>query len=431
MTEYITNSYTRAVTRNYSDGSKKYCYRAVGGDIEYRAGLSDWQWIDGPAHGSQIKQVAADNNRLFVLTSDNRLYWRCVIEDSASWVIFVLKVLELAGHASWIDELVFLGFGGNFTLDGQRYPSLSSFADAYRAWTLASHDTRWNRLDRGIAGDDIVDIAVGNWNNVVVTYYALMKSGQILYLDEEPIMKGWAEVKGEHKPALSQNSRICASHSVLAVIKGSEIHWIRIDAHNPDHWPFGPFDFNWTDVWYDLPFHRRENHPGWHSVQAPASGIDEFFIDVGCGAPWPVPGPHPNPVALTFHALVEDVSEEIDAYRETHSEVGFLGNIDPNVSRSGYPFCCVIRQSSDGRYKHMLVPKSVEDEIRSSVWEDVEMNPCLGFVGNVHTKELHRPLCSRGGRMNSSHRRMYDTLEDALQDGYDGCYYCLRQHDTR
>jgi hypothetical protein len=346
-------------------------------------------------------------------------------------VIFILTVLEIAGHASGADELVFLLFGDNFTLDGERYPSLSSFASAYRTWTLASHDTRWNRLDRGIAGTDIVNIAVGNWNNVVVTYYALMKSGELLYLDEEPIMKEWAKVKGDNIPTLDGNSKICASHSVVAAAKGSEIHWIRIDAHNPDHWPFGPFNFNWTEVWYDLPFHKRENHPGWHSIRTPGSGIDEFFIDVGCGAPWPIPDPHPNPVALTFHALVKEFSEAIDEYRETHSEVGFLGNIDPNVPRYNYPFCCVIKQRTNGRYKHILIPKSAEEEIRSSTWEEVEINPCLGFVGNVNTKELHGPLCSRGRGMNEEHRRMYDSIEDALEDGYDGCYYCLPEHNTK
>ncbi|MEW5949740.1 MAG: hypothetical protein AB1711_10080 [Thermodesulfobacteriota bacterium] len=425
----IANSFTQAVTQNHFDEGKKYYYRINADNLQCKIGSGEWEWVPGPYYRCRIKNVAADNNRVFILTAQNELYWRCLKEDSASWVIFLLTVLEILG-AGIGDEFAWLLIGDNFKIEGERYPDLSTFANAYRTWVLETHDTRWNRLDRGINGDDIIDIAVGHWNNTVVTYYALMKSGRVMYLDEEPLMQEWAEVRGSNRPSFNQNSRICASHSVVAATKGEKIYWIRIDAHNPDHWPFGPFNFNWTEVWHDLPFHERENHPGWHSVEAPTSGIDEFFIDVGCGAPWPVPKPNPNPLSLTIHGLVAGISEEIDEIRGTHSEVGFLGDMRPSLPRYNYPFCCVIKQSSDGKYKHLLVPRSAEREIEFAQWEDVDLNLCIGYVANTNTKELHLSLCRWGKKIHLSNRTMYDTIEDALADGYNGCYYCLREYHT-
>ncbi len=214
--------------------------------------------------------MAADNNRLFVQTTDNKLYWRCLKKDSANWVIFLYDVLKLPG-LGLADDLVWPLIPDQFRIiEGEEYSDLDSWADAYRSWVINSHDGRWNELERGINGDDIVDIAVGNWNNTVVTYYALMRSGRIMYLDEEPIMRNWMEVPGENRPSLNETSRICASHSVIAATKGREIHWIRFDAHQPDFFPFGPLSINWTEVWYDIPasFYERANHPGWHSVEA-------------------------------------------------------------------------------------------------------------------------------------------------------------------
>lgn len=434
MSEIITNSYTHAVAQNHFDNGKKYYYRIVDGQIQYKIDQSDWYLMNGPSQGGHIKRIAADNNRLFVMTSDNKLYWRCMVEDWASWVVFVLVALEIAAqNGGVIDDILWLFVGGDYTIEGESYLDFASYFHAYRMRTITSHDRRWNLLDRGIASDEVIDIAVGNWNNSVATYYVLLNSGKILYIDEEPIIKEWFEVKGDNKPTLDENSRICASHSVVAVTAGRKIHWIRIDAHNPDTCPFFA-EINYTEVWHDIPNHKKVNHPGWHSIESPASQIDEFFIDVGCGAPWPIPGTDKsNPLTSLFYNIVKAFSEEIDEYRETHTECGIFGYIDPNDSRYNYPLCCVIKNGHDGTYKHALVPRprSKAGLVSPPIWEDVEINPCLSFVGNVNTKEVHTLLCSRGNTMLRSHRRLYGTLEEAFADGYDGCFYCLRQYSER
>lgn len=432
MNEIISDSYFQAVAQNHFYYGNKYYYQIVEGKIQYKTSSSDWQSIANPRAGIEVKRIAADNNRLFVLTSDNKLYWRCMVEDAASWVIFMFILCEVAGQGV-LDNLVWLLIGDDFTIDGVRYPDFASYAKAYRELTLISHDTRWNLLDKGVPGDDIVDIAVGNWNNSVVTYYVLLKSGKIHYTDEEPIISGWFEVKGKNRPILDENSMICASHSVIAATKGNKIHWIRIDAHNPDTSPFFS-DINFSEVWFDLPGYKQANHPGWHSIDSPASEIAEFFIDVGCGVPWPIPGiDRSNPFTSTLYRFIKIFSEAIDEYRNTHTECGAFGYIDPSESRYNYPMCCVIKQRNNKKYNHIFIPapRSVTENFQSAVWESVEVNPCLGYVGNIKTKELHTPLCRRGSKMYQQNRKLYDTLENAFAGGYDGCFYCLREYSER
>lgn len=427
MTDFITNSTSHATAQNYFHEGKIYSYRIAAGEIECQVDNGDYIMIPRPSRQS-IKKIAADNNRLFVLTNDNKLYWRCMLKDAASWVIFLYTVIEFSGDGMW-DNILFLLIGDNFTIDGERYPDFKAYARAYRTKAVLSHDKRWNLLNKeGIVSDDIVDIAVGNWNQSVVTYYVLSKSGEVFYTDEEPVIRTWHKIEGDNKPDdLDENSRICASHSVVAATAGNKIHWIRMDAHNPIALPLGFLSFNFTEVWYTLDGHQRANHPGWHTAVAPTLSIDEFIIDVGCGECWPLL--EPNQLLTPLHEIVEACGEMVDAFRNTNTECGFLGGMEPNLPRYSYPFCCIIKSGEN--YKHILLPESSKQEIEAAEWEDVEINACQGFVGNSNTMELHRPLCSRVKSMNRAHMRLYATLEDALAHGYDGCYYCLRAHSKR
>ncbi len=51
--------------------------------------------------------------------------------------------------------------------------------------------------------------------------------------------------------------------------------------------------------------------------------------------------------------------------------------------------------------------------------------------GNPSCREVHRWDCVWVGKMRAHNKRPYNRLERALADGYDGCHYCLPQHDTR
>ena len=52
------------------------------------------------------------------------------------------------------------------------------------------------------------------------------------------------------------------------------------------------------------------------------------------------------------------------------------------------------------------------------------------YVGNVDTKELHTPNCQWVAQMSESNKVYFSTIGEATSQGYNGCYYCLRQYDT-
>lgn len=52
------------------------------------------------------------------------------------------------------------------------------------------------------------------------------------------------------------------------------------------------------------------------------------------------------------------------------------------------------------------------------------------FVGNQNTGELHIADCQWVGKMRWSNKRYFRTVQDAIDMGYNGCYYCLREYNT-
>jgi hypothetical protein len=50
---------------------------------------------------------------------------------------------------------------------------------------------------------------------------------------------------------------------------------------------------------------------------------------------------------------------------------------------------------------------------------------------NSNSKEVHRSDCIWVGKMNDQNKVPYDSLQQALGDGYDGCFYCLKDHHRR
>jgi hypothetical protein len=50
---------------------------------------------------------------------------------------------------------------------------------------------------------------------------------------------------------------------------------------------------------------------------------------------------------------------------------------------------------------------------------------------NPRCREVHKWDCTWVGRMLNSNKVPYAYLREAIQDGYDGCHYCLPQYDTR
>lgn len=55
------------------------------------------------------------------------------------------------------------------------------------------------------------------------------------------------------------------------------------------------------------------------------------------------------------------------------------------------------------------------------------------YIANKNPRclEVHKSECSQAKKMLQKHRVSYFFLDEALQDGYDGCWYCLRQFNHR
>ncbi len=52
------------------------------------------------------------------------------------------------------------------------------------------------------------------------------------------------------------------------------------------------------------------------------------------------------------------------------------------------------------------------------------------YVGNKNSRELHMPDCQWVDRMLARNKKYFTTQEEALTSGYNGCWFCMRHHDT-
>ncbi|MBN1757097.1 MAG: hypothetical protein JW863_02200 [Chitinispirillaceae bacterium] len=277
-------------TRNYIDAGKHYSYRLLGGKIEYRNEGNRWRTLpngnprDCGGETLEVKLMAADNNRLFVVAQDRRgkrsLWWYCVKDDQAEWsktLVDLAGDLMKKGYPQWI---ACAHKGGSWTnllamrefVPYKRVRFRKTGIDSAGKPVLKPEAFDVPRASIDV--DDVVDIAVGNWTGTVVTYYVLMGStGKIMYIDEEVVMDRWKTVPHLCLPCndpypLDSNSRIAASNSVICAYKtGSEgalVSWIRWDFHNRQDFSWYPLD--WCE-------HR------WHSVVCPLDSAEFLCFD--------------------------------------------------------------------------------------------------------------------------------------------------------
>lgn len=50
------------------------------------------------------------------------------------------------------------------------------------------------------------------------------------------------------------------------------------------------------------------------------------------------------------------------------------------------------------------------------------------YIANLDSMEVHLNTCEFGRMVRGDHRVYYCSLEEALSEGYDGCYYCIPEH---
>ena len=54
----------------------------------------------------------------------------------------------------------------------------------------------------------------------------------------------------------------------------------------------------------------------------------------------------------------------------------------------------------------------------------------LAYIGNSRSKELHLKDCEWVDQMASHNKVHFSSIEEAVSQGYNGCYYCLNDYDT-
>ncbi len=252
------NTATYASTRNWKDNGLLYQYRITGNSVEIKRSDEPWQELQLPETLTP-RILAADNNRLFVLTEDNQLWWYCVKRDQAQWSIDIMntavEVMSLkplvadtladviVPYLTAVTDTVACRVGKNPLFEGWQdlcdggskifWNSACSTwiniglsidrlllksgggesftAEAYAEWSKKAHrEGAWTNLTKWSVGEEtfirgenvdpreIQDIAVGNWNGTVVTMYILAK-GEIWYIDEEIIHPEWKAIKQWNK----------------------------------------------------------------------------------------------------------------------------------------------------------------------------------------------------------------------------------------
>lgn len=64
----------------------------------------------------------------------------------------------------------------------------------------------------------------------------------------------------------------------------------------------------------------------------------------------------------------------------------------------------------------------------------LELTAVLDFedymIGNRSSMELHRPDCPHRLKMSPRNTVPFPVIQEAIAQGYNGCYYCMRSHDT-
>jgi hypothetical protein len=248
------NTRTYAATRNWKDNGLVYQFRITDNQLFMKCSDKPWKPLLMP-EGKIPRIVAADNNRCFVLTTDNELWWYCIKQDQAQWSIDIMrtavefmKLKPIAGQefcdiftsitAEIVDSIAnlasidkkFRQWRRSEDNDTRTYwhtrckgwtdvalsidrfllktgDGISFTAQDYAEWSRNAHsDSAWSNLLRWTSGDitfhrgnnvpvdSIIDIAVGNWNGTVVTMYILAQ-GKLWFIDEEIIHPEWKVIE--------------------------------------------------------------------------------------------------------------------------------------------------------------------------------------------------------------------------------------------
>ena len=98
---------------------------------------------------------------------------------------------------------------------------------------------------------------------------------------------------------------------------------------------------------------------------------------------------------------------------------------DMNDSR-----CAFAGNSSDIYYLWVILAQNLNGDPEMPVFR-TDNDAVPRFIGNWNTGELHRQTCQWVGHMSYFHRVQFNSVEEGLHAGYDGCYFCLKPYHTK
>ena len=87
--------------------------------------------------------------------------------------------------------------------------------------------------------------------------------------------------------------------------------------------------------------------------------------------------------------------------------------------------------ANQNNYYHLWVvfSQNLNGDPEMPVYRDVD-DAIPRYIGNRNTLELHRSTCQWVEKMAYFNMIAYESVQQGLNAGHDGCYYCLRQHHT-
>lgn len=113
---------------------------------------------------------------------------------------------------------------------------------------------------------------------------------------------------------------------------------------------------------------------------------------------------------------------EFFKYMKYFRHIGYL-----NDSR----YCLINTSYSPAHRIWTVYEQTLLGDPEMNVYRD-DQDAIPRYVGNKKTKQLHQSTCQWVEKyMANSNKKYFDSIEEGLRCGYDGCYYCLRDYDRK
>ena len=91
---------------------------------------------------------------------------------------------------------------------------------------------------------------------------------------------------------------------------------------------------------------------------------------------------------------------------------------------------CYFATQNDIYHLWVVFAQNLHGDPEMPVYRDTD-DATPRYIGNKNTLELHRKTCPWVEKMAYFNMIAYDSVQQGLNAGHDGCYYCLRKYHTK